>query len=477
MTLMSGRKVSVGAGLGFAIVLLATFQGVGVEMPVSSAESHWKMSLRDLGHSHVSLPTEEAVNRSDPILIPLPEDAQQGPIDWWLLHTHFMIEFDPASGPGIVWVSAGTNNRIAVQLKITVRDPGRGFLASRVELLNGPSRIFTLDPTQTYSIANYLQNRGVKPGHNELRFQLRKTEDVRVKRLVFLDDSSLIRIPVGTPKLDIDATFPEEEVVLGREFRFDLHLSSSRWPVKSLSFDVTDPNDAFRIETSSKRSIESLNGSQTWPYWLTPVKTGSNSLIFSASTRNAGNPRATFETTVYAPGQEPSRQWLIPWLWGIVVGTFVAGGILVLWNVRAYGRRNLLLLGGARSVYRRSRSTQAVVAVIVLALTTGYSLGLSALSVSRFALSVSDVLGLLLGGVLLVISFTVGAVFQSSKAGAIPILGYLMGLFLWYAALPWQEFGSITGDLGWAGYVLVPGVPSLFMYLSFLFGKAFNPRT
>ena len=276
MTEMSGARISIWIGLLFAVVLVAAVQDISAEGRLAGTESsHWKMTLRDLGHSQVSVPTGEAVNRSETISIALPDDTQQGPIDWWLLYTHFTIEFDPTSGPGIVWVSAGTNNRIAVQLKITIRDPGSGFLASRVELLNGPSREFTLDPTQTYSIANYLQVRGVQPGHNELKFQLRKTGDVRVERLVFLDDTSLIRIPIGTPKLEIDASFPGEGIVLGREFPLDIHLSSSRWPVKSPAIHVLDPIEAFQIEALSKESIRSLNGTQTLAYRLTPVAYGS----------------------------------------------------------------------------------------------------------------------------------------------------------------------------------------------------------
>ena len=163
--------------------------------------------------------------------------------------------------------------------------------------------------------------------------------------------------------------------------------------------------------------------------------------------------------------------WLIPWLWGIVVGTVVIAGLLVFWNVRAHRRRNVLVDDGAADRRFHSGLDQGLIAGAVLALTIGYSLGLQALGVSRFALSISDLLWLLLGGVLLVISFLAGLLFQSSKAGSIPVLGYPIGLFFWHAALPWQEFSTITGDLGWTGYVLVPGIPSLFMYFSFLLGR------
>ena len=193
-------------------------------------------------------------------------------------------------------------------------------------------------------------------------------------------------------------------------------------------------------------------------------------MLFSASMRNAGNPQVTFDTTVYAPGHEPFRKLLIPWLWGIVVGTVVIGGILVLWSVRAHRRRNLLMEGGARGEKLRSGLAQAVTAIIILALTIGYSLGLEALQVSKFAPSISDLLWLPLGGVLLVISFLGGLLFQSRKAGVIPILGFLIGFFLWHA-LPWAASSPFTGDAGRFSIVLFPGVPSLLMYFAFLFGR------
>ena len=265
-----GAKVRLGVSLLFALITVVTLQGIRVERSVTGAEpSYWNISLEDLEYSHITVSTGEKVNVSESISIPLPEGAQQGPEDWWLLYTHFNVEFDPTSGPGIVWISAGTNDRIAVQLKIIVLDPGSGYLASRVELLNGPSLVFTLNPEQTYHVANYLQIGGVQPGQVDLEFHLRKTGDVRVDRLTFLNDSSVIRIPVGPPKLEIDATFPKEEIVLGSEFPLDIHLSSFRWPVKfqivrlPQEIDATFPKE--EIVLGSEFPLDIHLSSFRWP--------------------------------------------------------------------------------------------------------------------------------------------------------------------------------------------------------------------
>ena len=162
--------------------------------------------------------------------------------------------------------------------------------------------------------------------------------------------------------------------------------------------------------------------------------------------------------------------WLIPLLWGIVVGTVVIAGLLVFWNVRAHRRRNLLIASGTEGGERRSGLAQAVTVIVILVFTIGYSLGLEALQNSKFASSISDLLWLLLGGVLLVVCFLVGLLFQSPKASAIPILGFLIGFFLWYA-LPWAASSPFSGDAGRYSILLFPGIPSLFMYFSFLLGR------
>ena len=140
------------------VVLLDIREGNAV------ADPPWKASLRDFGYSHVTAPTEEAVNRSESISVSLPEGSQQGLENWWLLYTHFNIEFDPSSGPGTVWISAAINDHPAMEVEITVPDYVDGYLVSRSEVINGPSQMFTLAPVQTYGIADYLPLNGVTAG-------------------------------------------------------------------------------------------------------------------------------------------------------------------------------------------------------------------------------------------------------------------------------------------------------------------------
>ncbi len=334
MSLGPGGKLA--AGVVSLLVIITACGGEG-SAPLS-------MSLKDLGFSHVEVPLHEEGRSLGPRLerwgasvpISLPEGAQQGPEDWWLLYTHFLVEFDEDTGPGNVTINAGINGRTAIQLIITSHGHGKGFTASQLELVTGWTETFTLAPQQTYAIANYSQKAGIIPGPGRLSFGLRKTNEVRVKRLVFFDDTKLIRIPLGTPRLQIDASLPKEAMVVGREVPLSVHLSSSRWPVKSASIRVVDPDEAFEIERPPDEGVKTLSGTHTLLYRITPVKSGEHPLFFRASTRNAGNPQARFDAMVYERGEAPSESWQRPWMWGIVAVAMAAIviGILIYYAVR-----------------------------------------------------------------------------------------------------------------------------------------------
>ena len=433
----------------------------------------WLITLDNLGYGHLNVPVQHEINKSEPISIPLPEGSTQGPNDWWLLYGHFTVEFAPDSGPGIIWISGATNDRIAIQLKIVAPQYSNGFMSHQVELLNGSSRQFTLSPTQTYGIANFLQLNGVKPGSNELVFQLRQTGDVQIRKLVIHDDTAMIRIPLGPPKLKLDAIFPREELIVGSQFPFDLQLASNGWPVKSLAIEIRDPEEAFQIEDVSQRTIKRLFGTHLLSYKVTPLKPGAHHLVFLTSTGNAGNPQARFETTVYRPNEVPNRFWLNPWQWGIVAGTLIISGVFLLWKYRA----TLNISGLRPRVSGRSAPTPAregMIAIFVLATAAVYSFGLQALNESTFATESHDLVWYALGGGFLIISFSAGLLFVSTWWALIPILGYVSGMFLWYLVTGTSR-SDISYDLPWYGFLLLPvGVPTLLMYLTFQLGRAFK---
>ena len=287
----------------------------------------WKTTLGTLGYSEVSVPTDkvpaitspaEALNRSIPVPITLPSDARQSNDQGWILYTNFVLEFEPDSGPGWVQISADVNDRTAIQL--TVENYGVGYWAKWVELINGSSRVYTLDPSQTYHIANYAQVGGIKPGQGQLAFQLIIFGEARVKRLVFLEDTALIRIPLAVPTLQMQPSARDSVLAVGREFALDLQLTSDGWPVKSPSVQVIDPDNAFRIEYNPDAHMDALSGTKTLRYAITPLKAGERPLYFSASTANAGNPEVRLIATVHERDSFILRLSRPPMLWVALTG-------------------------------------------------------------------------------------------------------------------------------------------------------------
>ena len=68
--------------------------------------------------------------------------------------------------------------------------------------------------------------------------------------------------------------------------------------------------------------------------------------------------------------------------------------------------------------------------------------------------------------------FLIGLLSESRGVGAIPILGYVLGLLLWHST-PGENINALSYDIGWLGFLLLPvGIPGLMLYLLFRFGRA-----
>ena len=69
-------------------------------------------------------------------------------------------------------------------------------------------------------------------------------------------------------------------------------------------------------------------------------------------------------------------------------------------------------------------------------------------------------------------TFLIGLLSESRGVGAIPILGYVLGLLLWHST-PGENINTLSYDIGWLGFLLLPvGIPGLMLYLLFRFGRA-----
>ena len=168
-----------------------------------------------------------------------------------------------------------------------------------------------------------------------MTFKLRIYDEARVNRLVFLEDTALIRIPLAYPTLRMEPFARDSALAVGREFALDLRLASLGWPVKSPKIRFIDPNGAFRVESAPEPPVGVLSGRQTLRYALTPLKAGEHPLYFSASTANAGNPEVRLITNVHARDSFLTRLSRPPLLWLALTGFSTVAS----WTVFFYVRR------------------------------------------------------------------------------------------------------------------------------------------
>ena len=174
------------------------------------------------------------------------------------------------------------------------------------------------------------------------------------------------------------------------------------------------------------------------------------------------------------------RSW--SWLgWPTMAGSMVLGSF---WAIRRF-RTSLLEARLAKfSSGGEQRPLDAVPiaqsslgglpsGALLLVLTTSMSFGLAALydypsQISNLHpwIDVVPLVWYLVG------TFLIGLLSESRGVGAIPILGYVLGLLLWHST-PGENINTLSYDIGWLGFLLLPvGIPGLMLYLLFRFGRA-----
>ena len=174
------------------------------------------------------------------------------------------------------------------------------------------------------------------------------------------------------------------------------------------------------------------------------------------------------------------RSW--SWLgWPTMTLSMVLGSF---WAYRRF-RSSLLKVrlakfssgGGQRSLnavpIAQSSSGGLPSGALLLVLTTSMSFGIIALF--DYPSQISNLhpwIDVVLLVWFLVGPFLVGLLSESRGVGAIPILGYVLGLLLWHST-PGENINTLSYDIGWLGFLLLPvGIPGLMLYLLFRFGRA-----
>jgi citrate lyase gamma subunit len=157
----------------------------------------------------------------------LPDGAIQGPEEWYTVHHNYILVLARDSGPGVVWVTASTNERTAAQIEYTVRRSRETLLVreSRVDLVNGAVTRVLRSRLSAVHFRNYLQYEGVRGGTNTIRFAVEASGRARVERLEVQPTSGVFRTSRSPYPLKIHPSMAKRPIQVGDTFAIELTLS------------------------------------------------------------------------------------------------------------------------------------------------------------------------------------------------------------------------------------------------------------
>jgi hypothetical protein len=138
-------------------------------------------TLEQLGYGVLTINEEEEAETS-PIEFILPDDATQGPYNWYLVNFHFLVEFEEDTGGGFCNVRARPVASIQFE---TLRVNDSPYIR-----INGQDAASTSTRIEV-RYYNYLSLSSVHPGKNEINFAYKEYQGARVKSVTVYNDTAI----------------------------------------------------------------------------------------------------------------------------------------------------------------------------------------------------------------------------------------------------------------------------------------------
>ncbi len=198
------------------------------------------MTLSELGYPDLTLVGEEQ-SKAPSVEYMLPVDATQGPDTWYIIHFHFLIEFDEATGGGFCWVSAKVNDGTGASVEfetLTVND-------SPFIRVGSQSSTSTRMEVHYY---NYMGSMGVKPGENVMTFSLKESKGAKVKSLLVFSDTGIESTTVPPSKYYEEQKLSQEEQAKAKEIAFSNPRVQEIAAGKEYSVRITRANGVVRVK-------------------------------------------------------------------------------------------------------------------------------------------------------------------------------------------------------------------------------------
>ena len=198
------------------------------------------MTLEQLGYTDLTLAGGEDAE-APAVEYLLSDDATQGPETWYIIHLHFLIEFDEAIGGGYCWVTADVNDRAGAMVEfetLTVND-------SPFIRVGGQSSISTRMEVRYY---NYMGSMGVKPGKNVMTFNLKESQRTKVKSVTIFNDTGIESTTVPPSKYCEEQKLSQEEQAKAKELAFSDPRVQELAEGKEYALRITRANGLIQVK-------------------------------------------------------------------------------------------------------------------------------------------------------------------------------------------------------------------------------------
>jgi hypothetical protein len=268
----------------------------------------------------------------------LPDNATQGPKSWYLLRLHFRLDLAEDTESGVAYVSASTNEQTAAQIAFEVYKVGDVPLVhwNMLDLIEGSRDYFTVSPSIEVLFHNYLRTAGVLPGTNTLSVKTETYGGVRLERLTVFDDTGIEYTPLAPPRLSMQVTLPEQQLIVGDILRLEFHLENrGDHPAKGVTVGVIYPKEAFGIRDQESWRFPVVEKEAQGEFVLEALQSGRHQIIVSTASDSGGQPATILAADIGLSRPDSQRQVKTdtsPWIMPISVGLGGLGLLLLTKN-------------------------------------------------------------------------------------------------------------------------------------------------
>lgn len=194
------------------------------------------VTLGELGYPDFTLLGEEK-SITPPVEYMLPEDATQGPDIWYIIHFHFLIEFDEATGGGFCDVQASPSASVQFETLVVNDSP---FIR-----ISGESATSTSTRIEV-RYYNYMGSMAVKPGRNLMTFKFKEYQGTKIKSVTIFNDTGIETTTVPPSGYEEGLKLTQEEQDKAKEIAFNDPRVQAIAEGKEYAVRITKANGVVR---------------------------------------------------------------------------------------------------------------------------------------------------------------------------------------------------------------------------------------